>query len=363
MDRSSTPTEGAPIAEQDAAVRDVLRRFPIDPAEVRMESVPHALGFSGAVIRRVSVERREAAPILPDRIPAVFCLRGWPPKSLPHQRIIELHRFQHFLDAAGLHVIPVPIASVRGETLMLRDGRFWQLEPWMPGVAGFRCSATDARLQSAMKVLASLHLAAARFEPTAAGRPWFAGLLTAPSPAVRERLALMQDWTDQRLNHAHKCIGHAGDSQFAPLAGEIINHFRSLRQQGIEELLGMSRVAVPLQVCLRDVWHDHLLFTDDELTGLVDLSAARTENVAADLSRLLGSLFGKWSDRWDTALEIYGRMRPLSAQERQLVRVLHRSGTLLSGMAWIERQINGDIAPEMLPRAVKRLEWIRGQWD
>ena len=65
----------------------------------------------------------------------------------------------------------------------------------------------------------------------------------------------------------------------------------------------MSSVPVPLHPCLRDIWHDHVLYTEDHVTGIVDLSAARTENVAADLARLLGSLLGPGDGRWELALE------------------------------------------------------------
>src|SRR5262249_55243269 len=47
---------------------------------------------------------------------------------------------------------------------------------------------------------------------------------------------------------------------------------------------------VPLQYCVGDVWHDNLLFTGDQLTGLVDYAAVKVDHVAADLGRMLGSL-------------------------------------------------------------------------
>ncbi|MGH7199661.1 MAG: hypothetical protein ACREJB_03590, partial [Planctomycetaceae bacterium] len=82
----------------------------------------------------------------------------------------------------------------------------------------------------------------------------------------------------------------------------------------------------------------HVLFSGDEVTGLIDPSACRTEHVAADLSRLIGSLVGDERALWDAALDEYSRCRPLSQEERRLVAVLDHSGVLLAGLTWLDRR-------------------------
>jgi Ser/Thr protein kinase RdoA (MazF antagonist) len=92
-----------------------------------------------------------------------------------------------------------------------------------------------------------------------------------------------------------------------------------------------------LQPCLRDVWHDHVLFCGDEVTGLIDASACRAENVVIDLVRLVGSLAGDESAAWDVALDEYQQARSLSVEEVSLLHVLDRSSVLLTGIRWVER--------------------------
>ena len=45
---------------------------------------------------------------------------------------------------------------------------------------------------------------------------------------------------------------------------------------------------VPFNLCIGDVWHDHILFEGDAVTGMIDFAAAKVDHVAADLARLLG---------------------------------------------------------------------------
>ena len=93
---------------------------------------------------------------------------------------------------------------------------------------------------------------------------------------------------------------------------------------------------MPLQPCLRDIWHDHVLFTGDIVTGLIDPHAARSDSVATDLARLLGTLVGDDRRGWDSGLAAYQEVRPLSAAELAMIELFDQSGVLLSGMTWLD---------------------------
>ena len=246
----------------------------------------------------------------------------------------SLHRFLKFLAERGIREVAVPIRAADGSTLVTVNGRLWQLEPWMPGEAKFHQSPSDAQLANAMRALARLHVAAAEYQATARGAEWFYQRGAAPSPAVVSRLKMIREWDSNRVRVAQADVERL--HELGAFGDEVLRLFTQCRPAIEAELAEVRETTFRLQPCLRDVWEDHVLFSGDEVTGLIDPSAARSENVASDLSRLLGGLLGDDVGRWDFALDVYSAVRPLSDRERGLVRVLDRSGVLLSPLHWVE---------------------------
>ncbi len=289
--------------------------------------VPQAAigGFSGAEVLRIEAPAGE------------FALRAWPAGGMEAERIRGLHRLLAHVASEGLTQVAVPVASSDGRTLVEVDGRLWQLEPWMPGVADFFDESSEVRLREAMTVLARWHLAAARFEPSESEGQWFRTCEAEPSPAVRERLTLLRQWHANmpRLKDRLRTLSR---DDFTHLAEGVLAQFDRLAARITAELETAAPMRYRLQPCLRDVWHDHLLFTGERLTGLIDPSACRAENPAADLARLLGSLIQDDMQRWDVALLAYQTIRPLTIDELGLIPILDRSGVLLSALTWLGRR-------------------------
>ncbi|MCH7988356.1 MAG: phosphotransferase [Planctomycetes bacterium] len=320
---------------------------------LRMVPLGTTGGFSGAVIVRVETELGD------------YCLRGWPVKSLPRNRILGLHRFLSSVFQQGVTQAAVPVSAESGSTLVVVQDRFWQLEPWMPGAADFHDNPSDVRLAETMACLARWHRAASLFSPQPEEREWFFCKSNAHSPAVIERLEMIREWTEGKSLLLKQAMSRSGDPLFREVAEEIVQRFDRLAPSLTRQMEAAVRVPFELQPCLRDIWHDHVLFSGDEVTGLIDASACRGENVAADLSRLLGSFVGDDRSRWDFALEEYARHRPLSVDEEGLVVVLDRSGVLLSGMTWLDRYFlqrerfgNEPAILERLETIFKRLEFL-----
>jgi Ser/Thr protein kinase RdoA (MazF antagonist) len=215
-------------------------------------------------------------------------------------------------------------------------GQLWQLESWLRGVADFDRDPTDDRLTAVMVRLARWHLAAERFEATECERPWFAKAAAAPSPAVIERRLRVREWPAARCDDVERRLAILDWSEFRTAGQRLLQLFRVHAEPVARDLEIACDIAVPLQPCLRDIWHDHVLFTDNEVTGLIDANACRTESVAADISRLLGSLVADDRVRWRFAIDVYHSVRPLTLTEQGLIELLDRSGVLLNGLTWLE---------------------------
>jgi Ser/Thr protein kinase RdoA (MazF antagonist) len=307
-----------------ASCQRVLARFVPRVVPLRVDSLGNRGGFSGAALWRVVTGHGD------------FALRRWPRPGLPRPRIFELHRLLEHLRREGLTCVAVPLPTDDGSTLVSEAGHDWQLEPWLPGVADFHDDPSRERLRAAMDGLARWHLAASRYVPADGGSQWFAGRGPSVSPAVAERLEILAGADEETMQRVESRITSATDSSIRGKSRRILELFRSARTTVINELELLREVRVPLHPCLRDVWHDHVLFTGDRVTGLIDPSACRTEVVACDLSRLIGSLVGDDCAAWDFAIGEYQRRRHLSVGERALVPVFDRSGVLLAGWTWLE---------------------------
>lgn len=306
-------------AELIAVLPHFSRR--IRPADIT--AIEPCSGFSGAGVWKI-VETR------------AWALRRWPVPGLTAVRIRGLHRLLDHVSRGGLPFVAAPVPSDSGETLPTVDDRWWQLEPWLPGTADFHADRSTPRLQAAMSALAHWHLAAETFIPGADSREWFGSAASVHSPAVAERRDRLQQLSSHVLAELQRRIHASPASDVRTLCLDLINRVQRLQPKIFAELMAMQHERFSLQPCLRDIWHDHVLFTDDEVTGLIDASACRRENVATDLARLIGSLVENDADGWRTALDAYRRHRPLTLAEEALVAVLDRSGVLLSAVTWLE---------------------------
>ena len=303
-----------------ARLRTVLQRYSPELAESPAAELVSG-GFSGAQVWKVSSAR------------GAFAARNWP-AATDAQRICDLHGLLRQVAAAGLPVA-VPLQTAAGDTLLHQDDQLWQVEPWLPGVADFHVRPTPQRLRAAMQVVAAFHATATQFARLTSVNRW--RMRPEQTPAtVTDRLDFLRRLTGEapRLKRALHADTH---SEFGSLAAAVWRGWEQFGPQIAAELHAAAAWRVPVSPVLRDIWHDHLLFSDDAVTGLIDPAACRTDTVAADLSRLLGSLIGD-EPRWSEALAAYQEQRPLTAAELQLVPVLDRSGVLLSGLAWLRRR-------------------------
>jgi homoserine kinase type II len=289
----------------------------MDCQPTRVESLGSAGGLSGAKFWRIVAPRG-----------ALF-LRRWPVEHPTPERLVFIHAVLQHAESRGMKILPVPIATTAGMTFVGHDGHLWELAPWLPGTADFEESPRVEQLRAAMRALAEFHLAVADFPRLSA--PGSAGGL----PAVSHRLTRLHELQDGGIETLHRAITDTTWPELAPLARRLVAELPRVVPLAIARLASLTDVPLPLQPCIRDVWHDHVLFDGDTVTGLVDFGAVQFDTPATDVARLLGSLVGDDPIGWRDGLAAYSTMRPLTDQESLAVFALDTAGTILAGCNWV----------------------------
>lgn len=295
-------------------------------------SEPEQPGLSGALVVKASVNDR------------AWCLKATPASLFEAPRVAELHRLTAWLWDRGLTRLAVPLVTPQGTTWVEQAGWVWQCEPWLPGGALKPGAVTTAQVEQAARLVAEWHWHASDYRPTPRGAEWFAGAALGNPVGVRERLSRLHTWPAARCNLLRSRVAEATwlEPAWRAAAERVLGVAQQAGGRLAEELRAAQSLRVRLLPCLRDVWRPHLLFEGDKLVGLIDLQACRTESVAADLSRLLGSLAPRRRDLWQAGLAAYEQVRPLGAAERLLLPVYDRSGCLLGALHWVEWLLSPD---------------------
>ncbi len=305
----------------------VLARYPALLRQGLREPLGNRGGFSGARLWRLATP---AGPL---------CLRA----SAPHEtarHVAWRHRLQALGRAAGHTFVPAVLATSAGATFVEEAGRRWELMEWLPGRADYRAQPSPARLEAAARALALIHEAW-----QGEGQGWGA------CPAVLRRLEVARSWREPALS--------AG-GPVRPLLERLRDAVRRWLPR-VPGLLGPWRErGCVLQPCLRDVWHDHLLFEGQRLTGLVDYAAVDRDGVAADLARMLGSLVEDDEAGWRVALAAYRGVRDLPAEEEERARLLDRTGAVLALANWLRWLAEGQRPLEQMGRVEELLRRVEG---
>jgi homoserine kinase type II len=297
-------------------LENVLADYPADCRMGGVEPLGGGGGFSGAELWRITAARGE------------LCLRRFPPEHPNSARLTWIQAVVAHVAGKGFRLLPEAITTSAGERFCQRDGHLWELTPWLPGRADYWSDPRPGKLRAAMTELGRFHVAAESFSAPVSGK----------SPGIAYRLALAGWLLADGLcelstaaienRRAMPALAVYVDPLFASIASRLPALQNSLIKAG--------RLESPLQPCLRDIWHDHVLFEGDRVSGIVDVGSMKMESIAADVARLLGSLCGSDRESWALGQAAYHEVRPLSEAERTLVAAFDQSQLLLAGVKWVE---------------------------
>ncbi|MCH2114517.1 MAG: aminoglycoside phosphotransferase family protein [Pirellulales bacterium] len=288
-----------------------------DLSEARVESLDVQGGFSGAAIWRVSMPGRD------------LCLRRWPQAHPTTKGLQAMHGLLQHVAQAGNHQVSVPLPTRDGDTFYIDTDHLWELTPWMPGQADFCATASPAKLVAAMQALASFHCQACTYSFQENGPQ------IACSPGLEQRLNLLHMLQGGELDRLWKATRAAEANDLRDVAFELLKGIVRSLDRVSKELEPLVAVPLPLQWCLRDIRHDHLLFTGDQVTGLIDFGAVAVESVSGDVARLLGSMVNDTVEIWNTGIAAYSNVRQLSQAERAAIAGFDEGGALSSAANWV----------------------------
>jgi Ser/Thr protein kinase RdoA (MazF antagonist) len=296
---------------EQATVASVLSCYP-NVAVRGVEPLGGAGGFSGAAFWRIATGDTQ------------LCLRRWPREHPSRVQLQSIHDVLCHVSENGFSKLPVPFRSRDGQTYVSLAGHLWELTRWLPGRADFHEHPTSERLDAAMLALAQFHRSTATL-----------GLPPGSPPGIANRREQLERLSNTGTDEMLRAVAEMESPDFGRRAALILSRFHEHKAKTNLLLAAASHVRAPRQSCIRDIWHDHVLFEGNEVSGFVDFGAMRTDHVACDISRLLGSLVGGDLEKWECGLAAYQSLRPLSPDELVLVDAYDRSTVLLSGMNWV----------------------------
>lgn len=292
-------------------VHHLISRYDLPPLQ-RLDSLGAAGGFSGARIWKLAAGNEE------------YCVRRWPRSHPDQDRLRWIHRVLLQAHQNGCPYIAAPVVDRAGGTFAEIDGRLWEISPWKPGQADFVYATNERRLANMAQALARFHLASAKVN-----------LDFDRSASVGARLEQLTT-VNQTISDLRRSPFKSGDRLFEDFR-QTVSARAGPWASKLQAILGRYNDTVfPIQPVIRDVWHDHVLFTGDEVSGLVDFGAMQIDNVALDLARLLGSTVRDDRNQWEFAVQSYQEIRPLGDAETELLPLLDKSGIILGSLNWLK---------------------------
>lgn len=244
------------------------------------------------------------------------CLRRWP-ADVPPERVAFLQGALAHAAGRSFALFPRNEPAAAGERLIVRDGHVWEYTTWAAGAPHTDGHLSPARLDAAARTLARMHAALEGFDPR--------GITFARDlPAEFAVLVKLYESLRPAINRANA-------------DGVAASHL-------LDEIpIAVQRVAVALDrypavftdtsgVAHGDIDPEHLFFTGDQVTGIIDFDETAFRPQSSDLAMLL-----ERCTSWDAAAEraavaAYRAERALTEDEAAAMPALATLAIL--GWAW-----------------------------
>ncbi|APW59787.1 phosphotransferase enzyme family protein [Paludisphaera borealis] len=250
-------------------------------------------------------------------------VRAWPEAGQRRERIETIHGWLR--EAGDLAFVPLPILALDGRTVQELQGTCWEVTPWLAGSADASRPPRVERVRAAFRALGEFHVRLAK--DASLGR----------SPGLILRCEELERLTAGGFDKIEADLNSGADDPCRPTAREWLSLARRTAPSALGMIREASRLASPLQPCLRDARPEHFLFEGDRVTGLVDFGAMDVETVAADLARLLGEWLPLPAGRQLRAegIKAYMEFKSLNPEHLLLAGAFEAAADVLIGERWI----------------------------
>lgn len=332
---------GMPLSESEQVshggitVREAAACFGLDVCSSRRISG----GFSGAAVFRATDvhSRRFAIRLIPLEM------------SLPEQRLDLLHSMlccvqQHGQSGIAIPLCPLrdlqrrmePLRAGRPSSCVLGNFRV-HAEPWIDGLP-VEGVPTPEQLSHSMTYLSSLHQRLKTAVSVLPENSWFF-LRSGISPGLLRRIRMISELLHGGLEALLSNCEMDLDSEFRKLAARTGNIVRIWLPQLKSLTSPIEAKSFLLQPVLRDVWRPHVLFQNNEVSGVIDVMSAASDHPVLDYARLFRSWFGSdWIAIEAAYLELAEHCH-LNAAERLLLKSIDACSSILSPITWLNRRI------------------------
>lgn len=310
-----------PVGLDSGPPNDVLTQYGWSSQTAGIMTIPH--GFSGARVWQIAHKE------------LLFALKCWPPGHPVYMPLSEIHRLMLMAREAGLKMVPAVMLTIKGQGVVSHRDCLWEATSWQPGTPD--ANPNDERFRSAIQTLAQLH---AVWRTTATGR-------VGPCPAVQLQTQRLAAWTQDEFELLNRRTGE-------PILDHAISLFIQHHHTALERLRPWLARQFPLHPCLADVWSDHVLFTSNEVTGMIDFGAMRFDHPAQDLARLIGSYTQGHTERRAWAMASYV---PYSDELERLAILLDDTGAVVGLGNWL-RWLLIEQRPVDSMKALSRVRWL-----
>ncbi len=255
--------------------------------------------------------------------------------TLPRWEAIA--EFLRFVASSAETPVAVPLLTRQQQAGVWLQDRLWHLEPRLPGQP-VAAHPTPLQLQNAAQKLASFHRQAAKFTPISPEQRDFLAPKVEISPSISRRLEILREW--EACGNWEELLARViqtGSPAWMGYLAQLQRQFQVWSQPLMQELQLAVQQLLPLQPVWRDLWRAHLLFSAEQVSGLIDPGACTCDSVLTDLTRLAGSLLGNDVPAWRSFLATYEQVRPLTQGERNSLMAFDLSNLLLSARLCFER--------------------------